>query len=186
MSDLVKPRISESEVNSRARVPTDKEDRVVAIMGMMPHSWVKGKTGAELALLWGCSEGVIAQCAAEAWRRLKAVDPVWVRGHLAAELETTLAEAKTIDELPARTRAVVDIVRAWAPLVGAQAPTQSIVALVSSDEWQRTKSVMLAALEPYPEARQAVVAALLAQSEARGAPQLVEAVEATPEVADAS
>ena len=102
--------------------PATREDKVRAIMAMMPHSWVRGKTGAEVAARWGLAVESVGQLAAEAWRRVRAQDPSYVRDKLASALEQSVEEVQLADEpATAKAKAIAVVTGAWAPLVGASA-----------------------------------------------------------------
>jgi hypothetical protein len=62
---------------------------------------------------------------------------------------------------------------AWARIAGAMAPQRHVVAqevpVTSTEEWTELRTVLLAALEPHPEAHAAVVAAL--EEHARSRPR---------------
>jgi len=60
--------------------------------------------------------------AAEAWRRVRAQDPSYVRVRLATALEESVQEVRDSDEAPiAKAKAIAVVTGAWAPLVGANA-----------------------------------------------------------------
>lgn len=102
--------------------PPTREDRVRAIMALMPHSWVRGRTGVELGARWGLTHYAMESLAAEAWRRVRAQDPSYVRDRLATALEESVQEVRDSDEAPtAKAKAIAVVTGAWAPLVGANA-----------------------------------------------------------------
>lgn len=102
--------------------PPTREDRVRAIMALMPHSWVRGRTGVELGARWGLTHHAMESLAAEAWRRVRAQDPSYVRDRLATALEESVQEVRDSDEAPtAKAKAIAVVTGAWAPLVGANA-----------------------------------------------------------------
>ena len=105
--------------------PATREDKVRAIMAMMPHSWVRGKTGAEVAARWGLAVESVGQLAAEAWRRVRAQDPSYVRDKLASALEESIEAVRVADEpATAKAKAIAVVTGAWAPLVGANAASK--------------------------------------------------------------
>jgi hypothetical protein len=102
--------------------PPTREERVRAIMAMMPHSWVRGRTSYELGARWGLSDHAMENLASEAWRRVRAQDPSYVRDRLATALEESMQEVRDSDEAPtAKAKAIAVVTGAWAPLVGANA-----------------------------------------------------------------
>jgi hypothetical protein len=125
---MMSPRLGAvSQMGSSTATPSDecpptREDRVRAIMAMMPHSWVRGRSGPELAAKWGLSVAVLGDLAAEAWRRVRAQDPSYVRDKLASALEQSVEEVQLADEpATAKAKALAVVTGAWAPLVGASA-----------------------------------------------------------------
>lgn len=98
------------------------EERVQVCLRLMPHAWKRGETAVRLAAEHGEDLGVWEHASAEAWRRHKAQDAKWVREYLAGVLAKAVEEANTIDDLRQRISAVVEVAKAWAPLVGANAP----------------------------------------------------------------
>jgi hypothetical protein len=102
--------------------PPTREDRVRAIMELMPARWVRGKTGEELATRWGLSANALRDLAAEAWRRVRAQDPSYVRDKLSSALEESVEAVRLADEpATAKAKALAVVTGAWAPLVGANA-----------------------------------------------------------------
>ena len=127
--------------------PPTREDRVRAIMAMMPHSWVRGRTGVELGARWGLTDHAMESLAAEAWRRVRAQDPSYVRDRLATALEESVQEVRDSDEAPtAKAKAIAVVTGAWAPLVGANAAQKVEVTQVAppglppevADAWGKT------------------------------------------------
>jgi hypothetical protein len=127
--------------------PPTREDRVRAIMAMMPHSWVRGRTGVELGARWGLTDHAMESLAAEAWRRVRAQDPSYVRDRLATALEESVQEVRDSDEAPtAKAKAIAVVTGAWAPLVGANAAQRVEVTQVAppglppevADAWGKT------------------------------------------------
>ena len=105
---------------SRARPcsSSEREERVRTCMALMPHAWERGKTAKRLAEAAGEGIAVWETASAEAWRRINAQDVGWVREHLCHELLQALEDAKTIDEIKDRVKSIVEVAKAWAPLVG--------------------------------------------------------------------
>jgi hypothetical protein len=146
---------------SREDVPTTREERVRACMRLMPAQWERGKTSRVLAKAWGVSVAVVEQASAEAWRRLNAQDVGWVREHICYELSCAMDTAKNIEDLKDRVHEIVEVSKAWAPLVGAGAPQKHehsvlVAALAQSEEWR----TVLAVLQRHPAALADVQSAL--------------------------
>ena len=102
---------------------TQTEQRIAHIMGMMRRwEWRRGKTGPQLAALWGLSEDRVKDLAAEASKRVRAevTDPARVSGTVGTALAKVLDDAMQDND----RKSVIDASKAWAQIVGAMAPTK--------------------------------------------------------------
>ncbi len=120
IDDIADASSSHTPARNTEEMPATKEDRVQYCMRLMPHAWERGKTSKVIAKRWDCEVHIVEHAAAEAWRRLRAQDPAWVKPYLCGELQSALDDAKTIDDMRGKVSAVVEVVKAWAPLAGAQ------------------------------------------------------------------
>jgi len=110
------------DANPTPECPPTREERVRAIMELMPARWVRGKTGKELGERWGLTNHAMESLAAEAWRRVRAQDPSYVRDKLSSALEESVEAVRMADEpATAKAKALAVVTGAWAPLVGANA-----------------------------------------------------------------
>lgn len=177
-----------SDDQSREDIPQTREERVRACMALMPHQWIRGGkdgTSRRLAREWGCNHAVVEQASAEAWRRLNAQDVTWVREHLCNELLGALEDAKTIDEVKDRVHSIVEVSKAWAPLVGVAPPAKSEVAVklsTGASQWDAARSGDEAAQLEVATVLAAEVASFCSEArrvllEALTRPMLVESVE---------
>lgn len=104
------------------------EARVQFVMALMADLvFEEGRTYLDMAECWGLHEVTCKRITAEASRRIKAsVDPVQVRARLSAAWDSRLREVEAIPLSRYRDRIwATDVVsKAWAPLVGAAAPSR--------------------------------------------------------------
>jgi hypothetical protein len=130
----VTARLKPEDLTRTPAVTSDAaEARVRACMALMPDRWERGKTAKRLAAEAGEGVGVWEHASAEAWRRHKAQDVGWVREYLCTTLLGAMGSARDIEDLRHQISAVVEVAKAWAPLVGAAAPTRVEVKALPAD-----------------------------------------------------
>lgn len=101
--------------------------------------------------------------AAEAQTVAQADDLLASIQRLRQRLETALTKAEAARDIAALAREARETARLLLEVEGRLrqgAHVQVAVALVQSSEWQSLRSVVFRAIEPFPDARQAVIAAL--------------------------
>lgn len=146
---VTRARASRAEAEARVREVADL---------MRAGAFVRGRTARELAARWGVSRSVAEHAAAEASRmvareleadRDMATVAIWTR------LERVMVEGEDRDAVKACELA--------AKLLGLMVERHEVapaVRVVMSAEWAALRIVLRDALEPFPEASAAVVAAL--------------------------
>jgi hypothetical protein len=139
-------------------------ERIEIILDLMSRDeFVRGETYLELAAKWGLTPSSVMMSTAEASRRMQAlVDPAKVKPRLARFLDKTLSKAEDSNDLKARAQ----VAETTARVLGVM-PKEGFnvtINLAESAEWHRVRTAIMTALEPFPEARNAVVAALVAAS----------------------
>lgn len=116
------------------------------------------ETSAKLQAEWGIARKSMEGLAAEAGRIV--AREVLDRDDVSADVGSRLR----LITRHGGDRDAVQAGKVWAQLAGVMAPTQHLHADVApvllSDEWQRVSSAVMVALQPFPEAMAAVVAAL--------------------------
>jgi hypothetical protein len=82
--------------------PMTRADRVEVCMEMMrANEWKRGKSGAMLALQWGCARTTLEDIAAEAWRRVQAevTDKPRIQVYALARLEKIAEDSLVAAEM---------------------------------------------------------------------------------------